>query len=213
MFGKKTEESEWTRFSRALGGQQSAPSDADEAPNDEPGEAVTLAQMPPAETEAYLTPPPPPPVREPEPVESPAPAHTPAPPTVATPTFTGTAGRASTIEDAETVVGDGATIEGTVRSDRSIRVFGTVQGEIESKGRVVVEESAKVSARITADQVTVLGQVDGSIECAGRLEIASSARVAGDVAAATLVIQEGAVVEGNLRMSSTSSASTPSDGA
>ena len=109
--------------------------------------------------------------------------------------------------DDETVIGDGASIEGTVRSDRSIRVRGAVQGEIESKQRVVVEESAKVAARIIAEQVTVLGEVNGSIECSGRLEIASGAHVTGEVSATTLVIQEGAVVEGNLRMSSTRDAS------
>ena len=100
------------------------------------------------------------------------------------------------------MIGEGASIEGTVRSDRSIRVRGAVQGEIESKQQVVVEESAKVSARISAEHVTVLGEVDGSIECSGRLEIASSARVTGEVSASTLVIQEGAFFEGNLRMSS-----------
>ena len=66
------------------------------------------------------------------------------------------------------MVGDGASIEGTVRSDRSIRVRGAVQGEIESKQRVVVEESARVAAEITAEHVTVLGEVNGSIECPGR---------------------------------------------
>ena len=211
MFGKKSEESEWTRFSRALGGQQAGPSDADEERDDQPEEALTISQAAPADTEPYL-PSPPPPAREPDPDEPPAPAYAPAPPTVSTPAFSAGSASTSAIEDAETVVGDGANIEGTVRSDRSIRVFGTVQGEIESKQRVVVEESAKVSARITAEQVMVLGQVDGSIECSGRLEIASSAHVAGEVSAATLVIQEGAVVEGNLRMSSGSVTTTPRDG-
>jgi cytoskeletal protein CcmA (bactofilin family) len=199
---KKTEESEWTRFSRALGSQSAAPTDDEPAQSDEPEEAVTLAQMPPVEPEGYLPPPPPPPVCDPEPEEVAAPTYTPAPPTVSAPASTASPVRTSGIADDETVVGDGASFEGTIRSDRSIRVFGAVQGEIESKQRVVVEESAKVSARISAEQVTVLGQVDGSIECSGRLEIAATARVAGDVSATTLVIQEGAVVEGNLRMSS-----------
>ena len=199
---KKTEESEWTRFSRALGSQPAAPPDDESAQTDEPEEAVTLAQTPPVEPEVYLPPPSPPPVRDPEPEELPAPTFTPAPPTASAPAFTASPARNTGIADDETVVGDGASFEGTIRSDRSIRVFGTLQGEIESKQRVVVEESAKVSARIAAEQVTVLGQVDGSIECSGRLEIAASARVSGDVSATTLVIQEGAVVEGNLRMSS-----------
>jgi cytoskeletal protein CcmA (bactofilin family) len=75
-----------------------------------------------------------------------------------------------------------------------------VQGEIESKQRVIVEESAQVQARITAEHVTVLGDVNGAIECSGRLEIASSGRVSGEVSAGTLVIQEGAFFEGHLKM-------------
>ena len=197
---KKTEESEWTRFSRALGGGQPAPPVEDElSPADEPVEAVTLSQMPPVEPETYLPPAPPPPVREPEPGPE-MPAH--SPPTVAVPTLNSQIDQQPAADQDETVVGEGASVEGTVRSDRSIRVFGAVQGEIESKGRVVVEESARVAARISAEHVTVLGEVNGSIECIGRLEIASNARVTGEVSASTLVIQEGAFFEGNLRMSS-----------
>jgi cytoskeletal protein CcmA (bactofilin family) len=104
------------------------------------------------------------------------------------------------LERGETVVGEGASIEGAIRSERSIRIRGSVQGEIESKQRVIIEESAQVQARITAEHVTVLGEVNGSIECTGRLEVASSGRVAGEVSAGTLVIQEGAFFEGQLKM-------------
>jgi cytoskeletal protein CcmA (bactofilin family) len=196
---KKTEESEWTRFSRALGNQPSPPLEDEQAQADEPEEAVTLSQAPPVEPETYV--PPPPPDREPEPAEPPMPTH--SPPTVAAAPSSPSLSRQPDVDHDETVVGDGASIEGTVRSDRSIRVRGAVQGEIESKERVVVEESARVAARISAEHVTVLGEVNGSIECSGRLEIASSARVTGEVSASTLVIQEGAFFEGNLRMSST----------
>jgi cytoskeletal protein CcmA (bactofilin family) len=193
---KKNEESEWTRFSRALGGTTPPATEDEAAADDQPQDAVTLAQMPAAEPETYT---PPPPAYEPEPEEPPS--FIP-PPTVATPAFTQAPPRVQPVGADETIIGEGASIEGTVRSDRSIRVRGAVQGEIESKQQVVVEESAKVSARISAEHVTVLGEVDGSIECTGRLEIASSARVTGEVSASTLVIQEGAFFEGNLRMSS-----------
>jgi cytoskeletal protein CcmA (bactofilin family) len=196
MFNK-SEESEWTRFSRALGGTPAAPAGDEAPPADEPEEAVTLAQIAPVEPETYISPPPP--SAEPEPTA--APAFVPSPSTVASPAFGASVGPIAALEHDETVVGDGASFEGTVRSDRSIRVRGAVQGEIESKQRVVVEESARVAARIAAEHVTVLGHVDGSIECSGRLEIASGARVTGEVSASTLVIQEGAFFEGNLRMS------------
>ena len=105
-------------------------------------------------------------------------------------------------EPGETIIGEGATIDGTVRSERSIRVRGAVQGEIESQQQVTVEEQARVQARITAAQVMVQGEVNGSINCTGRVEIASTARVTGEVTAGRLVIQEGAFFEGSLKMAS-----------
>jgi cytoskeletal protein CcmA (bactofilin family) len=197
---KKTEESEWTRFSRALGGTPpAAPPREDElATADEPEEPVTLAQTPPVEPEVYMAPPPPP-----APVEHDNFIQTdvqPNPPTMTAPSFPPAARRVPEPESDETVIGDGATIDGTVRSDRSIRVRGSVQGEIECRQRVVVDESARVQARITAEQVVVLGEVNGAINCTGRVEIASTARVTGEVTAGTLVIQEGAFFEGSLKM-------------
>ncbi|MFN8632554.1 MAG: polymer-forming cytoskeletal protein [Chloroflexota bacterium] len=196
---KKQEESEWTRFSRALGGNPpaSAP-EAEPTLEDEPGDAPTLVQMPPAsQPEVYMAPPPPPaPEPEPEPVWEPPVAQAP----VAAP-MSSTIAPSPRLESDETVLGDGSSIDGSIRSERSIRIRGAVQGEVESQQRVIVEENAKVQARITAEHVTVLGEVNGSIVCSGRLEVASSARVTGEVTAGTLVIQEGAFFEGNLKMS------------
>jgi cytoskeletal protein CcmA (bactofilin family) len=198
---KKTEESEWTRFSRALGGTPPAapPRDEELAPADEIDEPATMAQMPPAEPEVYMAPPPPA-----APVEhDPVPAQTyspPPPPTVAAPTIRIPQRAVPGADGDETVIGDGATIDGTVRSERSIRVRGAVLGEIECRQRVIIDESARVQARITAEQVMVLGEVNGSIVCSGRVEIASTARVTGEVTAGTLVIQEGAFFEGSLKM-------------
>jgi cytoskeletal protein CcmA (bactofilin family) len=196
MFNKKSEESEWTRFSRALGGPPSAPVEPEAPPLDESEDSPTQILIPPSEPEVYMAPPPaPPPAPEPEP----EPTWTPAPPPTAAPLTTQlTPSRGP--DHGETVLGDGASIDGSIRSERSIRIQGAIQGEIESKQRVVVEEAAKVQARIVAEHVTVLGEVNGSIQCTGRLEIASSARVTGEVTAGTLVIQEGAFFEGNLKM-------------
>ena len=190
---KKSEESEWTRFSRALGGNPPAPPrEEEQAPADEPAEPVTLAQAPPAPEPEVYTAPPPPPVEQSE-----APSYTPTP--VEPSTLRPTPAAAPALEGDESVIGEGATFDGTVRSERSVRVRGAVQGEIECKQRVVVDEGARVQARITAEQVTVLGEVNGAINCTGRVEIAPTARVIGEVTAGTLVIQEGAFFEGSLK--------------
>lgn len=200
MFGKKSEESEWTRFSRALGNAPSAPEETAAPAASEPETIVQPMPPTPANTPAPVYAPPPPPAQTiqqapPPPAPEPAPVYTAAPAT-ASPQLS----RLPDLERGETVIGDGASIEGAIRSERSIRIRGNVQGEIESKQRVVVEEHAQVQARISAEHVTVLGEVNGAVECAGRLEIASSGKVSGEVSAGTLVIQEGAFFEGHLKM-------------
>jgi cytoskeletal protein CcmA (bactofilin family) len=205
MFSKKSEESEWTRFSRALGGP--APAAEETAAPELASEPETIAQVPSSAVSApevyqppAATPPPPTPTIQQEAPPDPEPAPTYEPPPAPTAPVSAQMARIPDLERGETVVGDGASIEGAIRSERSIRVRGAVQGEIESKQRVIVEESAQVQARITAEHVTVLGEVNGAIECAGRLEIASGGRVTGEVSAGTLVIQEGAFFEGHLKM-------------
>ena len=205
MFSKKSEESEWTRFSRALGGPASAPAGEETAaPESEPETMAQVPSTPVTAPDVYQPPAAPPPASAPtiQQEEPPAPEQvaTYAPPPAPTAPVSAQMARIPDLERGETVVGDGASIEGAVRSERSIRVRGAVQGEIESKQRVIVEESAQVQARITAEHVTVLGEVNGAIECTGRLEIASSGRVTGEVSAGTLVIQEGAFFEGHLKM-------------
>ena len=207
---KKSEESEWTRFSRALGGSQPAPTQRDEAlPADERDDQdpVTISDttpLPPAPSSAAAREDPddlPDLTRGVEMASAPAYASAPQADAMAAPMASASETRAPDLEGDETVLSAGAHLEGALRSEQSIRIAGTIQGEVESKRRVVVDEGARVQARISAEHVTVLGEVNGTIECGGRLEIAASGRVSGDVSAGTLVIQEGAFFEGHLKMS------------
>src|SRR5437763_16990633 len=123
---KKTEESEWTRFSRALGGAQPTTPQRDEAPPaDEPELPDTLNQLPEATTEPLAPPPPVRPEAAPEPEPTVAEA---ARPTVhaSIPPLSAAMSRIPDLERGETVIGEGASVEGTVRSERSIRVRGAV---------------------------------------------------------------------------------------
>lgn len=103
-------------------------------------------------------------------------------------------------EDIESTIGEHSSFDGTLRSDNSIRIRGTAQGEIECTKAVFVDEDAKVDAKITAASITVAGEVNGELTCSGRVEIRPSGRVTGTINAGTLVMQEGAFFDGNLRM-------------
>jgi cytoskeletal protein CcmA (bactofilin family) len=103
-------------------------------------------------------------------------------------------------EQVETVVGRESSIQGTIRSAHSIRVQGAAQGEIESKLAVFIEDSARVDAKVVAAEITISGQLDGQVFASNRVEIRPSGRVTGEIHAPTLVMQEGAFFDGQLKM-------------
>ncbi|HLH20944.1 MAG TPA: polymer-forming cytoskeletal protein [Chloroflexota bacterium] len=174
---------DWSRFSK--GGNRGnedepeavPPADAADLPP-APGAAPTgpRAQMP--EANVTLT-------------SRPAPAPA-APPPMPTP--------AGAREPVETVVGRESSIQGTIRSEHSIRIQGTAQGEIESKHAVYVEEGASVNAKVTAAEITISGAVDGQIFSKGRVEIKPTGHVTGEINAASLIMQEGAYFDGQMKM-------------
>src|SRR5919199_3966429 len=113
---------------------------------------------------------------------------------------TRTIARGSDGVEAESLIGERSNFEGTLKTEGPVRLLGSIQGEIESKSTIYVEEKAHVTARLTGAHVTVAGQVDGQIFCEGRVEIRPTGRVTGEINAGALIVQEGAYFEGNSRM-------------
>ena len=62
-----------------------------------------------------------------------------------------------------TIISHGVKLEGKISSGGSIRVDGTIQGDINSQGNVTVGEQGDVNGQINAISVTVGGKVVGSI--------------------------------------------------
>ena len=183
---KKSEEQEWTRFRGALS------KDRDDA-----GAAATTPEM----TDTNTAPP----------------AGTTTPGsnlTTAGPSFRPTTGDVnvglpstrltrSVVGDnveVESLIGERTTFEGTLKTEGAVRLLGSVQGEIESKGTIIVEEKAHVTARLTGAAVTVAGTVDGQIYCEGRVEIRPTGHVTGEINAGALIVQEGAYFDGSSKM-------------
>jgi cytoskeletal protein CcmA (bactofilin family) len=90
--------------------------------------------------------------------------------------------------------------DGAVRAQRDLRVEGEVKGTVTCDGTLFIAEGATVAAEVEAEHMTVAGDFNGEIRCRGRLQILPSGRVRAAVATGSLVIQEGAIYEGQLEM-------------
>jgi cytoskeletal protein CcmA (bactofilin family) len=80
------------------------------------------------------------------------------------------------------------------------KVLGDYSGEIECAGMLLVGQGATVTATIRANDVTIAGNVRGNITARGKLRIAPSGRLEGDARVGALVVQEGGVQLGVIRV-------------
>jgi cytoskeletal protein CcmA (bactofilin family) len=97
----------------------------------------------------------------------------------------------------ETVVGSTTSIEGAViKSDGNIRLDGSVEGQVEAAGTVIVGKTGRVMASIHARQVFVAGAVKGDVEAPGGLEITSTGKVFGNITVGSLQIEQGGIFRG-----------------
>lgn len=101
---------------------------------------------------------------------------------------------------ADTVIGAGTHMHGRLTSEGTVLVLGSVDGEVTSAGTIVIEETGRVSATLTAEEVLVAGQVEGQLHGTGRVELRPTARLRGEIHTHSLVIQEGAVFDGRVRI-------------
>jgi cytoskeletal protein CcmA (bactofilin family) len=104
---------------------------------------------------------------------------------------------------AVTMLGADASWNGTLRSESDVYLEGHVEGTLEVRDTVYIAEQAAVDARIKARSVVVAGQVSGTITCEGRLEVTPTGRVNGEINVGSLVVHEGAVIDGTFRMTAT----------
>lgn len=99
-----------------------------------------------------------------------------------------------------TIIGKETAVQGNMTGGGSLRVEGRVEGEIEISGDLFVGETGRVKANVRAQNVVIAGEVRGNVECVKRLEVAATGRLYGDIKTALLVIEEGAIIKGNMEM-------------
>lgn len=104
-------------------------------------------------------------------------------------------------ERMDTVIGPGVTLKGSLRAQSGVRLDGTVEGDVETTGNVIVGEKGQVNANIVAQNVFISGYVKGNVTARGRLEISGKGKLWGDMKAETLAVEEGGVFRGQSAMS------------
>lgn len=91
-------------------------------------------------------------------------------------------------------------IVGDITVDNDMRVAGTIKGTVNMTGHLIVEQSGLLEGEIKSISATVAGRITGNIECTERLILEGKAQFTGDIKTKQLVIEDGAVFQGNCAM-------------
>lgn len=99
-----------------------------------------------------------------------------------------------------TIIGQGTTIIGELKSKGTVRIEGMVSGRIHCDDTIVVQETGRVKADLVAGQIIISGEVEGNVFAHDRLEVASKGKLLGDITAPKIAIAEGVLFEGKCQM-------------
>ena len=106
----------------------------------------------------------------------------------------------ATISPAITVLAEADALQGRMVITGDGQVLGQFSGDIECGGDLVIGRVAEVTATIRGNNITIAGTVRGNIVAQGRLKIGSSGRLEGDARVGSLVVTEGGVHHGVIRV-------------
>jgi cytoskeletal protein CcmA (bactofilin family) len=105
-----------------------------------------------------------------------------------------------------TIVGPNTSINGNIESGGFTRVDGSLRGNLNAQGRVIVGERARMKSNISGTAVTIGGVVYGNVLASERVLILSTGLVLGDIITRRIQADDGCLVHGRVTVCQTEEA-------
>lgn len=96
-----------------------------------------------------------------------------------------------------TIVGPGAFIRGELKISGFIRIDGDIDGNLETPGRVIIGENARIRGDIRSLVITVGGVVQGDVIAPEGVTILSTGMVLGNVLTKRLQVEDSVILNGH----------------
>ncbi len=94
----------------------------------------------------------------------------------------------------------GTTFVGNIMAASDIRIDGTLEGNITTKGKLVVGETGRIKGDTSCKNADVLGVIEGKVDVSDFLVLRSTARITGDTSMSRILIEVGALFVGYCNM-------------
>lgn len=113
--------------------------------------------------------------------------------------FKGGNGKVDTTNSPERLnrIVEGTKINGDIKSESNFRLDGTLEGTIDTLGKLVIGPSGKIEGEIICNNADVEGEIIGNIKVEGVLTLKSTAKITGNIITGKLMVELGAEFNGN----------------
>lgn len=99
------------------------------------------------------------------------------------------------------LVSNGTDITGDIKSTGDIRIDGSLTGNLNTKGKVVIGQTGKINGEIDCKNSEICGTVEGRVVVSQLLILKASSKIFGDIVTNKLSIEPGALFSGTCKMS------------
>jgi cytoskeletal protein CcmA (bactofilin family) len=103
-------------------------------------------------------------------------------------------------DDNITLLAKGVHLKGEIRVEGTVRIDGRLEGEIHTKGQVIVGEDGLVQGLVSAGTVVSSGRIKATIKAVERVQLLKSAILIGEVHTPVLIMEDGAKMQGTTDM-------------
>jgi cytoskeletal protein CcmA (bactofilin family) len=125
------------------------------------------------------------------------------------PTASGSARSAPAGPAGLSIIGAGMTVHGDVESAGVVKIEGTVNGHVHAGQQVLVAKGGQIDGDIETGEAVIGGIVHGAVRAQQRVEVQPGATVEGDVTTKRILVAEGAMLNGMVRMGEAEEAARP----
>ena len=94
----------------------------------------------------------------------------------------------------------GSKIIGTIIADSDIRIDGTVEGDLQCSGKVVIGEKGHLKGTVECQNAEIMGSLEGKIAIKHTLALRATGKIQGEVKTQTLIVEPNAVFNGSCSM-------------
>ena len=98
------------------------------------------------------------------------------------------------------IIGSDMVVEGDIKAKEAVRVEGSVTGDVETEGALIISSTGKVKGNVKGSNIIIGGAVEGDLTSGGRTEVASTGKVIGNIRTKSLIVDENAVFQGQCTM-------------